>query len=86
MFPVGRDRIENRGEESEVFQQGGSVVMKIVFDIYMPGDFSAGIAGFSDMVSIEVDSGDPGGDAGEFKEHMKQALVEWYDGAKVTEI
>ena len=45
---------------------------------------SAGIVGFTDEITIEIDSGDPGGDKGEFEEHMLNALRGWYDGAKVS--
>lgn len=54
------------------------------FDIYQPGEKAAGIQCFEDTIRIEVESGDPGGISGEFRDHMKQALIEWYDGAKVT--
>lgn len=51
----------------------------IVFDVCVPGDYAAGIRGFSDTVTITVDSGDPGGEPGEFEAHIRQALVEWYE-------
>lgn len=51
----------------------------IVFDICVPGEYAAGIRGFTDIVTITVDSGDPGGSPGEFEAHMRLALVEWYD-------
>lgn len=57
--------------------------MKIVFDVYNPGDEEAGIFSYSDSVTIEIESGEPGGESGEFAEHMRQALAEWYDGARV---
>lgn len=52
--------------------------------ICMPQDYSAGIIGFDDTVTIFIESGDPGGDAGEFAQHIKDALSAWYDGAMVT--
>ncbi|OPZ48255.1 MAG: hypothetical protein BWY95_00962 [Bacteroidetes bacterium ADurb.BinA104] len=57
------------------------------YSIDSPGESAAGIRSFTDEVMIIVDSGDPGGEeTGEdsFAEHMRQALTEWYDGAKVT--
>jgi len=44
---------------------------------------AAGINFYGDEVSITVISGDPGGEPGEFEEHMRQALAEWYDQAGV---
>ena len=57
--------------------------MKIQFDIISPGEIAAGIRGFTDLVSVDVDSGNPGGEAGEFEEFIRQALADWYDGARV---
>ena len=56
------------------------------YEINHPGEYAAGIIGFSDTVTINIGSGDPGGDkTGEdsFQEFMRQALLEWYDGASV---
>ena len=58
--------------------------MKIEYDIIVPSEYSAGIRGYSDTVIINIDSGDPGGEPGEFQEFMRQALLEWYDGGNVT--
>ncbi len=59
--------------------------MKFIFDIDFHGEPEAGITGYTDTVSIEVESGDPGGEynPGDFVEHMMQALSEWFDGASV---
>jgi hypothetical protein len=57
--------------------------MKISYDVYHPGERSAGINAFEDTVTIHIDSGDPGGEDDEFAEHMRQSLADWYDGAKV---
>jgi len=59
---------------------------RICFEIEKLPDLSAGIRGFYDTICIDIDSGDPGGEDEEFKQHIKQALIEGYDGAKVTEI
>ena len=56
----------------------------ISFQVYFPGETGAGLRSFSDVVRITVDSGDAGGDAGEFEEHMLAALGDWYPGARVT--
>ena len=58
--------------------------MKINYLVEMPDDFSAGLRGFTDTLEITVESGDPGGDPGEFAEFMRQSLAEWFDGAGVT--
>lgn len=52
--------------------------------IHQPPEYSAGMVGFDDEVSITVDSGDPGGEEGEFAEFMWQVLSDWYDGATVV--
>jgi hypothetical protein len=57
--------------------------MKINYDIHHPGERSAGVNAFEDTVTIEIESGDPGGNNGEFAEHMRDSLKEWFDGAKV---
>lgn len=57
------------------------------YEIDSPDELDAGLHGFSDEVTVIVDSGEPGGDpTGEdsFEEYMRQALIEWYDGAGVT--
>ena len=54
-----------------------------VFNVVHPGEFRAGINGYTDKVTITVDSGDPGGEAGEFEAFMCDSLEMWYDGASV---
>lgn len=56
------------------------------FSVEHSGESGAGIHPFSDVVHISIDSGDPGGDIGEFEGHMLAALREWYDGACVEEV
>ena len=61
--------------------------IKFIYDIEHPGEYGAGIHGFSDTVIVIVESGDPGGESkGEdsFQDFMLQSLREWYDGAGVT--
>ena len=57
------------------------------YEIDSPDELDAGLHGFGDEVTVIVDSGEPGGDpTGEdsFEEYMRQALIEWFDGAKVV--
>lgn len=56
-------------------------ILKLVIDT--PGERSAGIIGFTDEIEIKVESGDPGGEPGEFEEWIKDCLKEWYDGATI---
>ncbi len=65
----------------------GAVKGVYKYEIDSPDELDAGLHGFSDEVTVIVDSGEPGGDpTGEdsFEEYMRQALIEWYDGAKVV--
>jgi hypothetical protein len=54
-----------------------------VFNVEMPQELGAGLLGFTDVVTISVESGDPGGEPGEFEEFIRNALREWYDGAGI---
>ena len=56
---------------------------EFVFVINHPGETGAGILPFSDTITIQVASGDLGGDDGEFEEFVRGTLKEWYDGAIV---
>lgn len=60
--------------------------MKIVYNIYVPSELSAGLRSVSDTVTVIVESGMPGGSKGEFQEHIKKSLEEWYDGGAVIEV
>jgi len=53
------------------------------FYIDMPSDMSAGLHGFTDKLTIILESGDPGGEEGEFETFMRECLNEWYEGASV---
>lgn len=57
--------------------------MKLIYHVESSGDWSAGLLQYSDQVTVEIESGDPGGDDGEFAEELRQFLAEWYDGADV---
>lgn len=54
-----------------------------VFDIEVPSEYSAGIRGFTDKIVVSIESGDPGGEPGEFTQAMEQFLREWYDTQNV---
>ena len=56
------------------------------FDIDSPSEYAAGLRGFTDTVSVTVDSGNPGGEPGEFQEAMRTFLSEWYNNARVTHV
>ncbi len=60
------------------------MTLKLVYEIGMPDELSAGIRGFTDEITITVESGDPGGESGEFASFMHDYLKEWYDGANVV--
>lgn len=57
--------------------------MKFTFQIEHHGERAAGIHPYTDTLTIELASGEPGGESGEFQEHIRKALLEWYDGAIV---
>jgi len=58
--------------------------MEINYYIVFPQELSAGLRGYEEEITILVDSGDPGGEDGEFFNFMKESLEEWFDGAMVT--
>ncbi|MGF6996875.1 hypothetical protein [Paraburkholderia sp. GAS32] len=60
--------------------------MSLAFNVDMPSDMSAGRLGFTDAVTVTVASGDPGGEAGEFAQYMRDCLAEWFDGAGVVQV
>jgi|GEM_PF-7108006 len=57
--------------------------MTLHYHVNFPDKKAAGIHPSSDEVSITVASGEPGGGQGEFEEHMRGALLDWFDGAGV---
>lgn len=59
--------------------------MTLHFQITHPGELAAGIRSYTERVSITVESGNPGGDAGEFFAFMRDSLADWFDGARVAE-
>lgn len=54
--------------------------MKLEFIIYFGGEPAAGLNSFSDSVTIITDGIEEEPD---FTEHIRSALLEWYDGASV---
>lgn len=63
-----------------------SIQSKYIYKIDHPGERDAGISAFSDTVIVLLESGNPGGEPGDFSEHIKLALKTWYDGAKIAKI
>jgi len=57
--------------------------MKITFYVDHPGETAAGLNSYSETVHIILESGAAGGEPEEFKNHMKDCLADWYDGATV---
>ena len=59
--------------------------MKIEFHIEFPGERAAGLMPYSEIVRIEIAHG-PTGDheQQQMVEMFREALVAWYDGAKVV--
>lgn len=55
----------------------------LTFDVEHPGELQAGLRAYSDRVTVTVDSGDPGGDPGEFETFIQESLSQWFDGAAV---
>lgn len=53
------------------------------FEVVCHPDHSAGMLGYSDDITIIVDSDNPGGEPGEFEEFMQECLAEWFDGANI---
>lgn len=56
---------------------------KYTYLIEFSGEPAAGLHAYSEKVTIELHSGKPFGEPGEFEGHMRDALSEWFDGAGV---
>jgi len=54
------------------------------FDVYSSGDAAAGLSGYTEKVTVVLDSGSPFGEPGEFEEHLRSSLADWFDGATVS--
>lgn len=57
--------------------------VSFVFDVNVPDDLSAGLHGFSDTLTLTVESGDLGGTEQEFVEYFRSAIAEWFDTNRV---
>jgi len=57
-----------------------------IFSIDIPSEDDAGIMSGNDIVTVIVDSGNPGGDkvGEEFKHHIQTALADWYESKKIS--
>jgi len=71
-----------KSDNVEDFNSSGQE--KYVYTVTGSGE--AEITGFTDTVTVLLESGDPGGDLGDFAEHIKLALSRWYDGANIIRI
>ena len=56
----------------------------IKYYVFVPSEYAAGIIGFEDTIKVEIKSGDPGGEPGEFENYLRDCLNEWYDGGNVS--
>ncbi len=63
-----------------------NVQVRYTFSIVRPEELGAGIIGFSDTVICLLESRRPGGVPENFSDTLRLALIEWYDGAKVSQI
>ena len=54
------------------------------FLVDYPSEYAAGIRGFVDKIMIVVDSGDIGGEEGEFEKYMVEVFNEWFGGINCT--
>jgi len=52
---------------------------RLLFDVYVPGEISAGLRDHEERIIVEFGSGDPLGEPGEFAKEMTAFLREWYD-------
>lgn len=59
--------------------------LKLTFDVTHTGEPGAGLTAYSDTVVVALESGEPGGEPGEFEKYMRDCIAEWFDGAKVEE-
>jgi len=62
----------------------GRAPLVLRYQVQFEGELAAGLWPYSDEVVVIVDSGNPGGEPGEFAEWIRQAIAQWYDGAAVT--
>lgn len=58
--------------------------LKLTFDIDCPSEPEAGLYGYTETVTVEVESGNPGGLGDEFSEYMRDCLSDWFDYSNVS--
>lgn len=57
--------------------------LRLNYCVLHPGELAAGVRGYSETVTVTVESGDPGGEPGEFAGALWVFLKDWFDGAHV---
>jgi len=62
------------------------MALKLTFDVDDAGEPGAGLPAYTDTVVVTLDSGQPGGEPGEFERYMRDCLAEWFDGARVEAV
>lgn len=50
----------------------------ITLYVHTHGDKSVGIFPVDDEITVTIESGDPGGDEGEFEKYLCECVSEWY--------
>jgi hypothetical protein len=78
---VNRAVAEKQARRNEMKKK---IEASVTFHISYHGEIAAGFNGYSDEITVTCKSGEWGGSPGEFEEHMRNCLSEWYDGATVT--
>jgi len=56
---------------------------KLILDVSEPEELEAGLIGMNDVVTVEVESGEPGGEPGEWEEFITDCLAQWYFDVKL---
>lgn len=51
----------------------------IVYEVDYPSENEAGLLGFTDKITVHIESGSMGGEEGEFERLLLEFLEEWYD-------
>ncbi len=81
--PIAQLIADGRAINKAIYQGNKMASKKLSFSVKHPGEIDAGISGYTDTVTVDIESGDAGGDKGEFEEYMRDCLAEWFDGAAV---
>ena len=56
---------------------------KLIFEVSGINDPAAGVVTYGDTITVTVESGDPGGEKGEFEAEITGFLADWYDAVVV---